>query len=83
MYAAVWGALLVLLGLTIAVARLNLLAQYSVLAALVIATVKAWLVLNYFMHLRTEGRLIKGMLLLAIGALALIIGLTFVDTWYR
>lgn len=82
-YANVWAALLVLLGMTIAIARLALLANYSVLGSLVIATVKAGLVLTYFMHLRHEGWVVKGMLLLAIGALTLIIALTFVDTWYR
>jgi len=82
-YTYVWAALLVLLGVTIAIARLELLANYSVLGSLVIATVKAGLVLAYFMHLRHEGWAVKGMLLLAIGALTLIIGLTFIDTWYR
>jgi cytochrome c oxidase subunit 4 len=82
-YTYVWVALLVLLGMTIAIARLELLANYSVLGSLIIATVKAGLVLTYFMHLRHEGWVVKGMLLLAIGALTLIIALTFVDTWYR
>jgi len=82
-YLCVWAALLVLLGMTIAIARHELLANYSVLGSLVIATVKAGLVLSYFMHLRNEGWVVKGMLLLAIGALTFIIALTFVDTWYR
>ena len=82
-YTYVWGALLVLLGMTIAIARFELLASYSVLGSLVIATVKASLVLTYFMHLRHEGWVVKGMLLLAIVALTLIIALTFIDTWYR
>jgi len=82
-YTYIWAALLVLLGITIAIARLELLANYSVLGSLVIATVKAGLVLTYFMHLRHEGWVVKGMLMLAIGALTFIIALTFVDTWYR
>jgi len=82
-YAAVWAALLVLLAATIAVAKMQLLAQYSVLGSLVIATAKAGLVLAFFMHLKYEGRFLKGLLALAIAALTLFIGMTFVDVWYR
>ena len=82
-YAAVWVALLALLALTVAVARLHLLARFSVIGALVIASIKAGLVLAFFMHLKDEGRFLKGMLLVTISALALLIGLTFVDVWWR
>jgi cytochrome c oxidase subunit 4 len=82
-YALIWFSLLALLILTIAIAKFSLLASYSVLGSLFIATVKAGLVLIYFMHLRNEGRVVKGMLLLAIGALFFIIALTFMDVWYR
>ena len=41
-YAAVWVALLILLAATLAVAKLRLLAQFSVLGSLVIASVKGW-----------------------------------------
>lgn len=80
---AVWAMLLVLLGLTIAVARLQLLSRYSIPAALLIASTKAGLVLIYFMHLKQEGRLLKGMLLVTVGLLAVLISLTFVDVWFR
>ena len=82
-YTAVWLALLALLAATIAVAKLRLLAQYSVLGSLGNACVKAGLVLTFFMHLKYEGRFLKGMLTLAISALTLLIGLTFVDVWLR
>jgi cytochrome c oxidase subunit IV len=82
-YAAVWIVLLALLAATLAVARLQLLARYSVLGSLLIATVKAGLVLAFFMHLKYEGRFLKGLLLLTLAALTLFIGLTFVDVWYR
>jgi len=82
-YTAVWLVLLVLLAATIAVARLHLLARYSVLGALLIASIKAVLVLSFFMHLKDEGRFLKGMLLLTLSALTILIGLTFVDVWYR
>jgi cytochrome c oxidase subunit IV len=82
-YAVVWLALLALLAATLAVARMQLLARYSVLGSLLIATVKAGLVLAFFMHLKYEGRFLKGLLILTLSALSLFIGLTFVDVWYR
>src|SRR5271157_2889810 len=82
-YTAVWLALLVLLIATIAVAKLRLLAQFSVLGSLAIASLKAGLVLAFFMHLKYEGRFLKGMLTVALLALTLLIGLTFVDVWLR
>ena len=82
-YAVVWLALLALLAATLAVAKLQLLARYSILGSLLIATVKAGLVLAFFMHLKYEGRFLKGLLILTLMALTLFIGLTFVDVWYR
>jgi cytochrome c oxidase subunit IV len=82
-YAAVWLVLLVLLAATLAVARLQLLARYSVLGSLLIATVKAGLVLAFFMHLKYEGRFLKGLLGLTLLLLTVFIGLTFADVWYR
>ena len=79
---AVWVALLILLGMTIAVAELHI-AKYGVLINLLISTVKAGLVLLFFMHLRYEGWFLKGIFLIALSALLLLIALTFVDVWYR
>jgi cytochrome c oxidase subunit 4 len=82
-YLVVWLALLVLLAATVAIAKLHLLVKYSVLAPLVIASIKAGLVLAYFMHLRYEGRFLKVMLLVAVAVLTAFIALTFTDVWYR
>jgi cytochrome c oxidase subunit 4 len=82
-YALVWVALLVLLGATITIAQAHLLAKYSVLAPLAIASAKAGLVLTYFMHLKYEGRFLKTMLLVAVSTLTVFIAFTFVDVWYR
>ena len=81
-YGLVWGALLVLLGVTIAVARLHI-TSLSVVVNLLIATAKAALVLLFFMHLREEGRFLKIMLGVALAALTVIISLTFSDVWFR
>lgn len=82
-YTVVWFLLLIMLATTIAVAKLNLLARFSVLGSLAIASVKAGLILAFFMHLKYEGRFLKVMLALTISALTLLIGLTFVDVWLR
>ncbi len=81
-YTVVWVALIVLLAATVAVAKFHL-TSYSVLINLLISTVKAVLVLLFFMHLRYEGTFLKIMLLVALLALTLIIMLTFSDVWFR
>ncbi len=81
-YIVIWLCLLMLTAVTVAVARLHLL-DYAVLAAITIATLKAGLVVVFFMHLRDEPWIVKGMLFVALGALALIILLTFTDVLFR
>jgi cytochrome c oxidase subunit 4 len=81
-YVAVWVALLVFLGLTIAVAKLHAV-PFGTAANLSIATIKAGLVLAFFMHLRSEGRFLKIMLGVALAALTAIVMLTFSDVLYR
>jgi len=81
-YAYIWACLLLLTATTITVARMHL-THYAVLISLAIASVKALLVLSYFMHLRYEGAFLRGVVFLAVLALTVIIGLTFVDVWYR
>ena len=81
-FAAVWIVLLVLLAVTIAVAKVNF-TRFSVLINLAIASLKAGLVVTFFMHLKYEGRFLKGLLFLAIATLTAIIALTFSDVWYR
>ena len=81
-YIVVWFALLLLLGMTIAAAKLYY-STYSVLINLLIASVKAFLVVIFFMHLKYEGRFLKGLVFLTIGILTAIIALTFSDVWFR
>jgi cytochrome c oxidase subunit 4 len=81
-YWLTWAALMGLLALTIAVAGFKVSAG-SGLINLLIATVKAVLVLLFFMHLKREGRFLKVMLLVTLAAFAAIIILTFSDVWYR
>jgi cytochrome c oxidase subunit 4 len=81
-YVVVWLCLLVLTATTVAVATLHL-TNYAVVAAIGIATVKAALVVTFFMHLRREPLILKVMLFLALCALTLIVLLTFSDVWFR
>lgn len=81
-YITTWLALLALTGITITVSGMRL-GNFSTLTALVIASVKAGLVLWFFMHLKYEKRLFKLMFLIPVATLAVIIGLTFFDIWYR
>jgi cytochrome c oxidase subunit 4 len=81
-FTVVWFALLVLTGLTVAVAQLNL-GVWNVWAALGIAMLKSSLVISFFMHMKYESRLFKVALLAALIILAIFIGLTFVDVLYR
>jgi cytochrome c oxidase subunit 4 len=81
-YVAVWLSLLALTGITIAVTSMHL-GRFSTLTALLIASIKASLVLWLFMHLKYERKLFKLMFLIPITTLTVIIGLTFFDIWYR
>jgi len=81
-YVLVWLALLVLTAATITAAGLHF-GNFSVLAAIAIATIKGGLVLMYFMHLKYEERVFKLMLGLALFTLTVIMVLTFVDVAWR
>lgn len=81
-YLTIWALLVVLTGATVFVARLNL-GKASVLGALTIATVKAALVVLFFMHLLHEKRIFKVMFLMAISTLSVFIGMTFFDILSR
>jgi len=81
-YFLTWFALLILTAITVTVAGLHF-GKLSVVVALVIATVKAGVVLTYFMHLKFEPKLFHIMLLLTLFALVVFIGLTFTDVLFR
>lgn len=81
-FVKVWLALITLTGVTIYVAGLHL-GRFSTLTAVIIASVKASLVLWFFMHLKYEKRIFKVILLVPIATLAVIIGLTFTDVLFR
>jgi len=81
-YVLVWLGLLVLTGLTVAVAGTDL-GNFSVWMAILIAGIKSLLVLFIFMHIRYESRLFTIMILIVLFALVIFISLTFFDVSYR
>jgi len=82
-YVYVWVGLLVLTGVTVSVAGMDL-GELSVLVALIIAGVKSGLVLLYFMHLKYErGFLFKLIMPGTILLLVLFIGIVFSDIAFR
>ena len=78
----VWLALLVFTAITVGQSQIHL-GTWNEIAAFTVATAKAALVLAFFMHLKYEGHLFKGMLVVAIVTLMIIFSLTFTDYSFR
>jgi len=81
-YVAIFLALLILTGLTVAAATVDL-GRLNVIVALTIAVTKAVLVLLYFMHLRYSPHLTWLVTGTAFVWLAILIGLTMADPLTR
>jgi cytochrome c oxidase subunit 4 len=77
-FVAVWASLLVLTGLTVFAATLEL-GPFNAVVALTIATIKALLVLLFFMELRYSTALTKVAVIAAVFFLMLLCGLTLSD----
>lgn len=78
LYFLVWFALLILTGLTVAVAGIDFKAL-TVATALTIASVKSYLVLKIFMHLKFETKVFKIFVLVALFFLIVSFVLLFSD----
>jgi cytochrome c oxidase subunit 4 len=77
-YVLVWLGLLALTGLTVAVAGINI-GSFTVATALIIASVKAYLVLTIFMHLRSESKTFRVFVIVALFFLVISFILLFSD----
>lgn len=82
LYMVTWLALLGLTAITVTVAGMHV-DKLSVLAAVVIALIKASVVVMFFMHLKYEKPLFRIMLLVTLATYCIFIGLTFVDPLFR
>lgn len=78
----IWAALIVLTGVTVGAALLDL-GHLAFFTAIVVATVKATLVTLYFMHIRFERRIFAGMLIAILVTYAIFVILTFADYAFR
>ena len=76
-FIGVWLVLVVLTGTLVLLSHFGLRA--AVWGLLTITPVKAALVLYYFMHLKYEDPLLKGVFLIALGTLLIFLTLLFAD----
>lgn len=81
-YILTWFSLLVLTAITVTLSGFHF-GKMSVVVALLLATVKASIVLAWFMHLKYEEPIFHKMVVVTIITLAIFIGLTFTDTLFR
>ena len=81
-YGWVLLGLLILTTITITVTWIDLSAL-TVLVALLIASVKSFIVLKYFMHLKFESPLFTVFVVMVLSIYLLVIGLTFFDYLMR
>ncbi len=82
-YVLVWAGLVILTGVTFGVAGMEL-GGWTVLISLAIAGTKSSLVLNYFMHLRSERLLVfKVIIPLVMAVFLVFVLLTFSDLAFR
>jgi cytochrome c oxidase subunit IV len=80
-FIAVWAALVALTGVLVLMSRVG--QDYAVWGLLTITPIKAGLVFYYFMHLRYEGALLKGVLLITLGTLLIFFVLMFSDVAFH
>lgn len=81
-YLLIWLGLLILTGVMVTLAGLNL-GQLSVLGAIAAAAVNGTLLVLFFMHITYEDRVFKILLGLAVFILVVIMVITFIDVSYR
>jgi cytochrome c oxidase subunit 4 len=82
LYVLAWLSLVVLTAITVTVAGMSF-GAFSVFVALLVASIKASVVIYFFMHLKYESRLFHIMLFIVIVTLAIFIALTFTDILFR
>lgn len=78
LYVTIWAILIVLTATTVVVAEIEL-GEWNIVVALLIAVIKATLVILYFMHVKDSSGLTKLIVLAGIFWMAILFGLTFND----
>ena len=77
-YFIVFGALMVLTGVTVGVAFVDL-GRLNVVVALAVAILKATMVVLFFMHVKYSSRLTQLVVIAALAWLAILFGVTLTD----
>ncbi|MEO8446275.1 MAG: cytochrome C oxidase subunit IV family protein [bacterium] len=78
----VWIGLLSLTSITVAVAGINL-GSLALTIALIIATVKSFFVINFFMHVKFDNKVLKIFIGICILIFIIVLILTFFDLTFR
>lgn len=78
----VWIGLIALTSITVAVAGINL-GSLALTVALIIALIKSMFVVNFFMHLKFDSKIIKIFLGICMVVFIIILILTFFDLTFR
>lgn len=80
-FVKVWLALVVLTGLLVLMSHFG--QSFAVWGLLILTPIKAGLVFYFFMHLKYEGALLKGVVLVTLGTLLIFFALLFSDVAFR
>ncbi len=81
-YFYIWLVLMILTVITVVVSYLHL-GIFNIVVALGVASIKASLVALYFMHLKYEDKITWVFAIYPLGLLALLIGLSVSDVFFR
>ena len=81
-YFMVWLGLVAFTAVTVTIAGLNL-GSVTLITALLIASVKSFLVITYFMHVKSDSIMIKVFIGICILVFVIIMVLTFSDLSFR
>ena len=81
-YFFILAALITFTFMSIGIIHLNL-GAYSVLGAMIFATIKSFLVLTYFMHLKFDTLFLRLAVLSVFLLLLVVVFITFLDYFYR
>ncbi|MGD9548869.1 MAG: cytochrome C oxidase subunit IV family protein [Candidatus Krumholzibacteriia bacterium] len=82
LFVGIWVGLLLLTAATVS-ASVFFPGRIGILVAVLVTPAKASLILMYFMHLKYEKPAFVAMFLVAVGILAIFMGLTFFDYLHR
>ena len=77
------SVLIALTAITVLTAKYVDLGEYNLLLAMLIATIKAAVVLGWFMHLKYDGLINRTIALCGIFFLFLFVGFSYIDLFFR